>query len=677
MIRETGTQLGAAYVRGDGTGFAVGTGVVERRWRFTPHGAATMRLARRGGRRWVRAGGFDCDWSLPGLTGDGEPAELIALDAEARRGVDYTADHVALEAVFRCSSAGFDVRYSVWAYPDAPGVRTQVALRPRRAFAPGELPTFLGGARSERLPLAARAARLFAAGYYNDTQHRNYDHTPILRTQAWPSGRKGTTPIDWANLIALERGGEGVALVKESHKCVNQEGVDTGAFVVGEGRVEVTGLGLTPNHYAGGLCADRCDRWHECWATWVVLYSEEDADDIETARELAIKRMDRCRFPFRPERDRWIMANTWGSGGAGEGSRSAAAQANVLRELASAADLGIEIVQIDDGWQAEPDEEQPTEAAKDWRPGRTRWPDGWTTLRAAADRLGVALGLWFPWYVETEAIAWNVEHGGFRRLKLDFMHLRGRGDIERLTAKVRELVDRFGPGLGINWDATEVSPRMGYYFGRDHGNVYLANRPAPPAGQVRLGHVTYAPRLTLREAWHLAHYMNLNQVQITLQNVDRVNPAFSNAVRHGHDYCFAITMMGLPIFFQETHYYGEEARRQLRPIIALYKRHRDAILGGYVFAIGDEPCDRAWCGFQSHRFGDGAGHLTVFRELHNADEEAPLRLRFAGGRQVALTDLLSGESFTREADEAGAIVLRLPAAPSFGFYEYRLRRPRR
>jgi hypothetical protein len=202
--------------------------------------------------------------------------------------------------------------------------------------------------------------------------------------------------------------------------------------------------------------------------------------------------------------------------------------------------------------------------------------------------------------------------------------------------------------------------------------VYLANRPAPPAGRVRLGQVTYTPRLTLREAWHLAGYMDLNQVQLTVQNVDRVNPAFSNAPRHGHDYCFAITMMGLPIFFQETHYYGEAARRQLRPIIALYKRHRDAILQGYVFAVGEEPCDRAWCGFQSHRLEDEAGHLTVFRELHNAEDARRLRLRFAKGRQVALTDLLSGESTTQHAGEEGAILLRLPAAPSFGFYEYRL-----
>jgi hypothetical protein len=453
---------------------------------------------------------------------------------------------------------------------------------------------------------------------------------------------------------------------------VNQEGVDTGAFVVAERGVEVTGLGLTPAHYGGGFWADNVDHWRECWATWVVLYSQADADALETARQLAIKRMDRVRFPFRPERDRLIMANTWGSGGAGEGARSAAAQGNVLRELESAADLGIEIVQIDDGWQAEPDDPHPHDADRDWRPDPTRWPDGWAKLRRAADRLGIRLGLWFPWFVETDKIAWNLEHGGFRRIKLDFMSLSSRHDIERLTDKVHALVDRFGPEFGVNWDATENAPRMGYYFGRDHANVYLENRENGPPPLKRLNHVRYTPRLVLRDAWHLAHYMNLNQIQLSVQNRDRVVADLTNCREYPHDYGFAITMMGVPLFFQLTQLYDEAAREQLRPIIALYKAHRDALLGGYVFPVGDEPCDRAWCGFQCHSPEDDAGYLTVFREAHNKEQEARLALHFARRRTVALTDLRSGGTTSQQAGPEGEIELRLDAAPAFGFYAYGL-----
>jgi hypothetical protein len=71
-------QLGEAYARADAGRFAVGTGVVERAWAVTPGGAATVRLVRRGGRRWARKAGFGCDWALRDIVGDA-PGELDPL----------------------------------------------------------------------------------------------------------------------------------------------------------------------------------------------------------------------------------------------------------------------------------------------------------------------------------------------------------------------------------------------------------------------------------------------------------------------------------------------------------------------------------------------------------------------------------------------------------------------
>ena len=203
MIDPVSAQLGSARVQVDAAGGVADTGQVTRAWRITPHGPATTRLARRGGRRWVRSAGFACDWLLHELVGADEPCELLALSATCRTDVDDTGDHVELTASFRYADAGFDVRYRVRAYPDAPGLWTQLALRPTRQFAADQLPSFVGAARSERLAVAARSARLLAAGYYNDTQHRNYDHTPILRTRSWPAGRRDAVTVDWANLVAL------------------------------------------------------------------------------------------------------------------------------------------------------------------------------------------------------------------------------------------------------------------------------------------------------------------------------------------------------------------------------------------------------------------------------------------------------------------------------------------
>lgn len=49
-------------------------------------------------------------------------------------------------------------------------------------------------------------------------------------------------------------------------------------------------------------------RW--CRANWTVRYPQTTDD----ARELALKRFDRTRYPIRPQRDLYLEANTWGSG---------------------------------------------------------------------------------------------------------------------------------------------------------------------------------------------------------------------------------------------------------------------------------------------------------------------------------------------------------------------------
>lgn len=658
--------MGPASVHLSPEGFEANTGRYQQRWRLTPQGALTVSLSGHADSEWVGQPAWRCDWNLHGLLDANAEGQCLSLQCNPCVNRGDTSDCLQIEAVFAYPTPGFDVRYTVWVYPNAPGVRTAIALRPQHAFTRHQLPSYLGGASSQRLHLRENQYRIIAAGYYNDTQHRNFDHTRILQERCWPHDQRPKT-IDWANFICIETADRGLAIIKESHKCVNQSGVDTGEFIIDGARVSVTGLGLTPFDNAGGFWADNVGRWRSCWATWMIGYQGGEAE-----RQLAIKQFDRCRYPFRPQRDRWIMSNTWGSRGAGEGSRSAAEQANVLRELQSANDLGIELVQIDDGWQTAADEPEPVAKERSWRPSTTRWPDGWNPLRKVADELGVELGLWLPWYVDLEKIDWNIQAGGFRRIKLDFMNLHSRHDIEAIETKVEQLVKRQTHPLGVNWDATENAGRMGYFFGRDHGNIYLANRENGPAPLKRLNHIRYTPRLMLRDAWHLAHYINLNQIQLSVQNIDRVITDLSNCDHYTHDYCFAITLMAVPLFFQETQFYSPQARESLRPEIQLYKQHRDAMLVGYVFPIGEEPCDAAWTGFQSHDAGANCGYLTVFRELHNPEAAQTLCLRFLPACRLRLTNLHSNHVCDLTTGIHGEVDFAISNTPGWGFYKYQM-----
>lgn len=92
-----------------------------------------------------------------------------------------------------------------------------------------------------------------------------------------------------------------------------------------------------------------------------------------------------CVYPVGP-RDIYIQANTWGRSQGRLEHREAASEKNVLTEIDSCADLGIDVLQIDDGWQGD--------GYDSWKPAPQRYPAGWERVRARAEERGVKLGLW-------------------------------------------------------------------------------------------------------------------------------------------------------------------------------------------------------------------------------------------------------------------------------------------
>ncbi|MGC1480784.1 MAG: hypothetical protein WA771_09795 [Chthoniobacterales bacterium] len=507
-----------------------------------------------------------------------------------------------------------------------------------------------------RIPLDG--VEVTAVGYYGDTQRRNSRETELLKEEFVDS-----TPqtIDWANLITARQASASLTLVKESHKCVNTPngGANTGAFILAENGIEITGLGWLLEDVGS-------DRFHSCWANWLVM-AEGDDDDVN----LALKVWDRIRYPIDPDHDIYIMANTWGSA---ENKRDAQIQAredNVLTEIDSQADLGVDVQQIDDGWQGFD--------YVNWHPVKSNaldetdaaysvyesdrypvYPDGWKTVRDYAQEKDIRLGLWFSVTATTDDLIRNYDEGGFEYFKIDFSWLGNMGAVETMTAKARELILHSDHAARINWDVTEISPRMGYFFGREYGNIYVENRLK-----------NYVPYLVLRDAWHCARYLNLNKFQFTAANVDHVEMEGSDADQHPQDYCVAQTLMSSPILVQNTQHYTEEARKLIRPLLAAYRAHRDEIYQGYVFPIGDKPDNRSWSGFQCVLPDQQAGYLTVFRQLENPESTQAIELKFVkAGSEITLTDLLSERSWTETVGENGQVDFEIDEAPGYQFLRY-------
>jgi alpha-galactosidase len=115
----------------------------------------------------------------------------------------------------------------------------------------------------------------------------------------------------------------------------------------------------------------------------------------------ALQEYQRTLRPFMPGRDGLFLANTWGD-------RSRDARVNeefMLREIEAGARLGVEVIQIDDGWQKGRTSNSAEAggvwngfwAANEnfWDVHPERFPNGLAPLIARARERGMQFGLWF------------------------------------------------------------------------------------------------------------------------------------------------------------------------------------------------------------------------------------------------------------------------------------------
>jgi hypothetical protein len=673
-------KLGVAEAVWEGSVLRMDTGAAVRRWRLTSKGLQTLSLARAGGREWIEPDRLErdgCDWFIWGFHQRSFRAELRDVTIAPVTGDPLGSDRIEAVFVFEYPDVALGLRYRIWAYPAAPGLRTQVGLRLLRPGDPREnpVPTAREGSVVEGLAVDVPACERLAAGFYTDPQHRNRAECPMLKEERREGPLAGRLEVyDWANLLTLTRGPEALALVKESHKCVNNAGMDTGEFVLGAEGVRVTGIGLnnTASQWYGRPCDALGENFRDGWATWSVV-----SGDGQEGCRLTVKRFDRLRFHPRAEVDLRIRANTWGTRkDPGEGARAACFEDNIRREIDSCAEIGVDSLTLDDGWQHDP------RGCKFTPPGTSpttphpeRFPGGWAPIcRYAADK-GVKLALHFSHDTALEDLTRNYDEGGFCDYKVDFAYYTRRSELDDALDKARRLSAYTGHRLRISWDLTENMTRIGYYIGREFGAIYLENRNTDCFnGFCGEPHCGYVPWLVLRDAWHLAHWINLNQIEVTVQNPelfrDAYSRAFSDAAAHTPAYCAAIAFMALPQFFQETQFYSAAARAELRRLLAIYKEHRRAIYDGYVFPIGAEPDNASWTGFQSHQPETGSGYLTLFREVHNQESEHEIALGFLGGRTVRLTNLLRQETTTAALNPEGRLRFRIDKPADFRFYRY-------
>lgn len=432
--------------------------------------------------------------------------------------------------------------------------------------------------------------------------------------------------------------------------------------------------------HAGELVATACPAGY---AVARVAYSGG-----ATGATLALHALQRAFYDAAPQQPGRLLSNTWGD-------RAGAAhlsEAFVFEEMAAARRLGVEIVQIDDGWQKGATVN--TVAAggvwngfwaadpEFWTPHAQRFPRGLAPLVAAAEEAGVRLGLWYAPDSTNDLANWERDAAQILQLwrdhriayfKLDAVKLHSRLAETRFHALCDRVLGESRGAIFFDFDATAENRPT--YWGRPGGGaLFLENRFTEEAG--------YHPHQTLRAVWSLAHYVRPERIRAEFLNPSRNEKDYGGdplrPSAYSPDYLFAVTWPTSPLAWFEVCRAPREIVERWAPLIALWKEHRHNFHAGDVVPVGDAPNGFAWTGFVSVRAvarspaESPAAYALIFREL---TATAAHRFRLP----AALTIVASGEGrVLAGAGSArlneGALDVEIPTARGFVLAEWSLPR---
>ena len=346
-------------------------------------------------------------------------------------------------------------------------------------------------------------------------------------------------------------------------------------------------------------------------------------------RTTALHRLQRALHAWTPGRDGLILSNTWGD-------RSRAdklSEAFMLQEIAAAQELGVEVMQIDDGWQKGSSantvesggvwngfwDSDPTF----WEPHPERFPHGLAPVAEAAKRAGLRLGLWYAPDSTHDLVHWEKDAAmltrywcelGVAHYKLDAIKLHSRLAEQRFLALLDAVHQATGGAVLFDLDATAEHRET--YFGHPHGStLFLENRYTDRG--------SYYPHQTLRALWTLARYIWPPRLRLEF-----LNPARNDARYQGDplrpaayppETLFAIAMTASPLAFLENSGLSPEVAARFAALIRLWKPHREAWFAGNLQPIGDCPDGWTWSGFSSLLPEERTGYVLLFRQLNRSE----------------------------------------------------------
>ncbi|MEK3884971.1 alpha-galactosidase [Paenibacillus sp. PL2-23] len=701
------------YVQIEGHILRIGNDRLERCWSFASGRPVNLSIVdKKNNKEWLQAEPGAAAFQLPGLPPSAVPASITAASCVDD---DYGIGKPHLRTDIDMGFSGIEraVRFTVRAYPAGSFIRHELTLLPAGFQAELEgtaiqAPVRAGGSAEEASP----AFQLDDNNHQRSAVLHDYcEHLSLLELHCRWEAVSFRDQTDTANNLVSKESGllyvnerrglrgnvmflanslhpSGLMVVKEGATPMGHlqdQGMDF--YFQGKG-LAVTGSGIGEADWADSQAIT-------AYGVAIGVYDGEAYSGLKLLHDY-----HRSIRVHKPERDSFIMSNTWGD----RSKDGRVCEAFLLKELETAAQLGIDILQIDDGWQKGVTSNSVHAAAAGgrwsdyysgggdfWTVHPERFPRGLAPVVELAEQLGIKLGLWYSpdsssdyvhWEKDVETLLRLHQEYGIRAFKLDGIDIQSKAGEVRLLGLVRQVLQHTGGEVDFNLDTT-AQQRLGYMGSTQYGNIFLENRYTDWSN--------YYPHWTLRNLWMLAPYVPAAKLQMEFLNVNR------NQERYGDDplapaacgqlYACAVTAFANPLAWMELSGLDADQAASLGALLRALKPHHGRILAGHVLPIGEEPSGTGWTGLQSIA-GEKDGYLLVIRERHGASAY-PMKLwgDACGGKSapapaLKVTELLrmdernilaasaSDEALVLEPDASGRYTFMRPAPFTFAIYRY-------
>ena len=261
----------------------------------------------------------------------------------------------------------------------------------------------------------------------------------------------------------------------------------------------------------------------------------------------------------------------------------------MLREIERAKQMGVDIIQIDDGWQLGVTanslrkkggvwEGYYADNSDFWAGNPERFPSGLKTVVDKAREYGIEFGLWFSPdssndfenYQKDIATLMNLYNTyGIRYFKFDGVKIRNKLCEMRFIKLLQELTNRPKGDMRFNLDVT-AEARFGYMYMPQFGTLFVENRYTD--------FPNYFPHNTFKNVWNLAHVIPTRRLQMELLNTRRNTDKYEGLLfapnTYSPDYLFASVMVANPLFWMEMSNLDDDYADSLAKISNIYRTIR-------------------------------------------------------------------------------------------------------